>query len=188
MGYEVGVDNLHIAVITSESDSATVYDTPQPVPTVKSIGISNNGASATQSGDNRILDVETARGAVNVAIAVAQLPAEIRARLLGHTINDTDKTLIEKTDDRAPYIALGFRSTKSNGKDKYIWLYKGKAMEPDETHTSKDGGSVTYKAPSINMVFIPRLDGMLKATGDEEDTGFAKAATWFTEVYEETVV
>jgi phi13 family phage major tail protein len=186
MGYEVGVDNLHVAVITSETDSATVYEAPVAVPGVKSIGISTNGASATQSGDNRILDVETSRGAINVAIAAASLPADVRALLLGHAINATDKTLVEKSGDQAPYIALGFRSSKSNGKAKYVWLYKGKAMEPDETHAGKDNGSTTYKTPSINMVFIPRLDEKIKITGDEDDAGFTAAATWFSAVYEES--
>ena len=185
--FEVGVDNLYIAVMTSETESAAVYDTPVAVPSVKSIGIANNATSGTQSGDNRILDVETARGTVNVDIALAQLPAAVRAVMLGHTIHATDKTLIEKDSDRAPYIALGFRSTKSDGKGKYVWLYKGKALEPNDSHQGK-GEGVNYNSPSMSLIFVSRLDGNIRATGDEGDTGFTKAATWFDAVYEEPAV
>jgi len=60
-----------------------------------------------------------------------------RSVLLGHSV--TGGVLIKKSTDTAPYVALGFKSKKSNGSYRYVWLYKGK-LRPAGARVPDCGG------------------------------------------------
>lgn len=69
-----------------------------------------------------------------------------KAFLLGGTV-DSKGVLIEGGDDIAPYVAMGFKTARSDGTDDYIWLYKGKFAPGDETFRTKEQGTVNWQTP-----------------------------------------
>lgn len=44
--------------------------------------------------------------------------------LLGNAVDDNG-VLVRTATDKPPYFAVGFKSEKSNGKYRFVWLYKG---------------------------------------------------------------
>jgi phi13 family phage major tail protein len=91
---------------------------------------------------------------------------------------------VKKSTDTAPYIALMFKSKKSNGKYKYVKLLKGRFETPSfEGKTMED--KPTFVTPKLKIVFIAReFDKEYLRQADDDATGFeaSTATNWFTAV------
>ena len=87
-------------------------------------------------------------------------------------------------DDIAPYVALGFKIKKSNGKYRYVWLLKGKFDEvAEEAATQEDKAKFT--TPKVKGTFMSREDGNWKYSADE-DSGVIPA-NFLSTVYSPTL-
>jgi phi13 family phage major tail protein len=181
----IGLDMFHYAVMTDESTET--YDVPVHVPGLIQMNVSPTVNSVNLSADDKIYDTADSLGAINVTLGLANLPTEDQAALLGHTVN-ADGVLIRKSTDQAPYVAVGYRRRMSNGKYRYVWLYKGKFRVYDQNADTK-GETPTYQTPSISATFMPRdKDNQWQAVANEGDPGIPSQtlADWFDAVYEET--
>ena len=90
--------------------------------------------------------------------------------------------LIEKATDVPPHLAIGFKSLKSNGKYRYVWLLKGMAQSVIEEYATKKD-SVDVKTPKTKFIFMSRVnDDKLKNTADEDSEDFTGALNWFKRV------
>lgn len=157
-----------------------IYETPEPI--AGAIEATINPAVDTQElyADDQLWESVSTLGKIDVEVGTADLPLTVRAKLLGNEI--VDGVLIENKTDIPPYIALGFKSLKSNGKYRYVWLLKGVAQPMAEDYSTKKD-SVEYKTPTISFTFMPRLhDGQWKHTADEDSEDFTGADTWFEKV------
>ncbi len=125
---------------------------------------------------------------VDVEIELNQLSLTSRAKLQGAKV--VTGVLIESKDDIPPTIALGFRSKKSNGKYRYVWLLKGKfELTADEYDTEAE--KPQPKSAKLKGSFYARdFDGNFRFIADEDETGIDPAiiAAWFTAVPDEPVV
>ena len=177
---QVGLNNLHFAILTKDTAEELIYETPKPI--VGAIEATINPAVDTQElyADDQLWESVSTLGKIDVEVGTADLPLAVRAKLLGNEI--VDGVLIENKADIPPYIALGFKSLKSNGKYRYVWLLKGVAQPMAEDYSTKKD-SVEHKTPSISFTFMPRLhDGQWKHTADEDSEDFTGADTWFEKV------
>ena len=52
------------------------------------------------------------------------VPLAIQEMIFGNQIDDNG-VLVRTASDRPPYFAVGFKSEKSDGAFRYVWLYKG---------------------------------------------------------------
>ena len=160
---KVGISRLHYAVLSTEETptSNPTYGTikaPSCGMINAEIAVANN--TATLYADNMIWETETSQGEVTLTLNVADLPMSVQADLLGHTYSSTDKTLIKKSTDTAPYVAVGFEFLEGNGKKLCCWLYKGKFNVPNMTGQTK-GENTEYQTNEITGTFAA-----LKGTGD----------------------
>ena len=177
---QVGLNNLHFAILTKDTAEELIYETPKPI--AGAIEATINPAVDTQElyADDQLWESVSTLGKIDVEVGTADLPLAVRAKLLGNEI--VDGVLIENKADIPPYIALGFKSLKSNGKYRYVWLLKGVAQPMAEDYSTKKD-SVEHKTPSISFTFMPRLhDGQWKHTADEDSEDFTGADTWFEKV------
>ena len=120
-------------------------------------------------------------GEIELEIGVADIPLEQQALILGHNYDSATGILSKGANDIAPWLAVGFRSLKSDGSYRYYWLTKGKFSTPEEDIETK-GDSVNFKTPTVTGKFAKRLsDDKWEITADSSNTKSAEIITkWFT--------
>lgn len=153
MATRIGCDNLVYAIMTTEETPETdpVYGDVKKAPGVMSVNINPNGSQETLFADDGPMETASTLGRIEVEIQKNELTTENKADLLGHGI-DTNGALVYGDSDVAPWVAIGFRTLKSNGKYRHIWLYKGKFTEPEDNNETK-GDSINFQNDTINGQF-----------------------------------
>ena len=153
MATRIGCDNLVYATMTTEdtASAAPVYGTVKPAIGVMSLNINPNGAQETLFADDGPMETASTLGRIEVEIQKNELTTENKADLLGHQI-DSKGALVYGDSDIPPWVAIGFRTLKSNGNYRYCWLYKGKFTEPEDSNETK-GDSINFQTDTINGQF-----------------------------------
>jgi len=177
---QVGLNDLHFALLTEDTKDTLTYEPVEPL--VGAINATINPTVNTQElyADDQLWESVSALGKIDVELETADLPLDIRAKILGNSIEEG--VLVENKDDVPPYLALGFKSLKTNGKYRYIWLLKGVGQPMAEDYSTKKD-NVEHKTPRVKFTFMARVhDGEWKRTADEDSADFLGAATWFDKV------
>ena len=123
-------------------------------------------------------DTAATLGEISLELNVSDIPLETQAELLGHTV---DAGVLKKNGgDVPPWVAVGFRTLKSNGSYRYYWLNKGKFATPEEDLKTK-GDSIEFTTPTISGSFVKRdSDDEWQRQADADDSASATAITkWF---------
>lgn len=181
-----GLINFYYAKMTEDVVAGTTtYETPKRMGAAISLSETPTTNMSTLYAENGPSETASANGPTTAEVGVKELAPEVRADLLGQTIN-ADGVLIQSREDRAPYVALGFQMTGESENDAFVWLYKGKFSRPTTAGTTK-GESVEFSTPTISATFIGRdSDGEEKASLVKNETNQAIADAWFSKVYEAT--
>jgi phi13 family phage major tail protein len=183
---QVGLNDLHFAILTEDTKDTLTYEPTEPMVGAINATISPTVNTQELYADDQLWESVSALGKIDVEVETADLPLDVRAKILGNEI--VDGVLVENKGDIAPHLALGFKSLKSNGKYRYIWLLKGVAQPMAEDYSTKKD-NVEHKTPKIKFTFMPRLhDGEWKHTADEDSVDFTGASTWFDGVPGDTTV
>lgn len=193
MATRIGCDNLVYAIMDTEdtATSAPVYGDPKPAPGVMHVNINPNPSLETLFADDGPMETATTLGNIDVEIQKNELTTENKADLLGHTI-DGNGALVYGDSDVPPYVAIAFRTLKSNGKYRYIWLYKGKFTDPEETNETK-GDSINFQTDTISGQFVKlnyqyEINGKkvrpwkYELDGDNKDAKTETMEAWFDSV------
>ena len=191
MATRIGCDNLVYVPMTTEDtpDTEPVYGTVVKAPGVMSVNINPNGSQETLFADDGPMETASTLGKIEVEIQKAELTTQNKADLLGHQI-DANGGVVFGDSDIAPWMAVGFRTLKSNGKYRYVWLYKGKFTEPEDANETK-GDSINFQSDTISGQFT-RLSYAYTINGksvrpwkyeidqDHEDASASVIGTWFS--------
>ena len=193
-GVQVGLRDLHyIKLKTDDEKTGVEYDygtsgtdKPKKIAGAISARISPSSNTATLYADDGPDEVASSLGEITVELNVKDLSLDVQADLLGHTV--TSGVMYRSADDVAPYVAIGFRSVKSNGKYRYVWLYKGKFNLPEQEYRTKED-TPEFQIPTITGTFVKRIyDGAWQAVVDEDDLDSDEpeidVSEWFDSVYE----
>ena len=179
-GVKVGLSALYYATLTSDASGGVVYGTPTIITGIITANINPNSVIETLFADDGPLEVSTQLGNIEFELNVADIPLNIQAVLLGHTIS---AGIMERiASDIPPWVAIGFKALKSNGNYRYAWLYKGKFKEPELNHETKDD-SVNFQTLTIVGNFAKRdYDDKWLKQADEDESGYqtATGTDWFT--------
>ena len=195
MSTRIGCDHFVYAKMTTEDTATTapVYADPVNAPGVISININPNAASETLFADDGPYDVATTLGKDQVEINKAALKTSEKADLLGHTIA-ANGGILYGDSDVPPWAAIGFRTLKSNGMYRFVWLYKGKFTDPEDNNETK-GDSINFQTDTIKGQFVKlnnetvvdkagtkRRIWKYELDADYEDADATTIASWFTKV------
>lgn len=166
MATKIGCDNLVYVPMTTEDtpDTPPTYGEVVKAPGVMSLNINPNGAQETLFADDGPMETASTLGKIEVEIQKNELTTKNRADLLGHAI-DGKGGLVYGDSDIAPWMAIGFRTLKSNGNYRYVWLYKGKFTEPEDSNETK-GDSINFQADTISGQFT-RLNYAYEVDGKQ---------------------
>lgn len=154
MSTRIGCDSLYYAKMTAEDtvSTAPTYATPVAAPGVMSVNINPNAAQETLFADDGPMETATTLGKIEVEIKKSELTAQNKVDLLGHTL-DSKGGIVYGDSDVPPFVAIGFRTLKSNGKYRYVWLYKGKFMDPEDNNETK-GDGINFQTDTIKGQFV----------------------------------
>ena len=185
----VGLKNVVLAPLTVDTEETITYGTLQAVAGAMEASITPENADPdVQYGDDVELDVLYPDPELTFKTKMADIPLVIQEMAFGNEIDDNG-VLVRTASDKPPYFAIGFKSEKSNGKFRYIWLYKVRAKPVTENYATKEGGTITRQTGEVEWTAIKRThDGRYQAVADEDENGFtaAKGATFLQTVYEPT--
>lgn len=121
----VGLKNLVIAPVTADTEESTTYGDLQKVAgAIEATITPENNDPDVQYFDDTEGDVLYPDPELSFTTRLADLPLVIQEMIFGNQIDDNG-VLVRTASDRPPYFAVGFKSEKSDGAFRYVWLYKG---------------------------------------------------------------
>ena len=186
----IGLDKLYYAIITEGTGGVETYGTPKVLAKAISAELAPQIAEATLYADDGAAENVKEFTSATFTLGVDDLASDVMADLLGVTV-DQNGVVVSTPDDAAPYVAVGFRAKRSNGKYQYFWLYRVKFGVPNNTLATK-GESITFNTPSIVGTVMRRnkADGNgghpWKVDVVEGATGVDQTVIdgWYSAVYE----
>ena len=185
----VGLKNMVLAPLTVDTEAAVTYGALQLVAGAIEAAITpENTDPEIQYADDIEFDVLYPDPELSFKTKMADIPLAIQETIFGNAIDDNG-VLVRAAVDKPPYYAVGFKSEKSNGKYRFVWLYKVRAKPVTETYATKEGGTVTRQTGEVEWTAIKRThDGLYQAIADEGENGFTTVmgATFLDTVYDPT--
>ena len=185
----IGLKNVVIAQLLTDTDEETTYDTPEAVEGAIDMSITPNNADPdVQYADDIEFDVIQPDPEVTVALEMTQLPLDIRAGIEGAKLDDKG-VMVQSANDTPPYYAIGAKAELRAGGFRYIWLLKCRATPMTEQYHTTEGATITRQTGQVEFTAIKRTsDGHWKYTADEGQNGFdaTAAASFLSSVYTPT--
>lgn len=189
LGVLIGVRDLVFCQMSSDTSEGVSYDSDiKSAPGVIEIALTAQVTNEQLGADdNPFYEILNSKDGYEVSITQASLGSDLTSFLLGTTL-DAKGVEIESSDDEAPYVACGFKTARSDGSDDYVWLYKGRFAQGDQTFHTKEKGTVNWQTPKVTGAFGPRIyDKSIKAVVNSEDSAATTIlSTFFSSVYEKT--
>lgn len=185
----VGLKNMVIAPLTVDTETTITYGALQLVAgAIEATITPENTDPEVQYADDIEFDVLYPDPELSFKTKMADIPLSIQEAIFGNNIDDNG-VLVRAAVDKPPYYAVGFKSEKSNGKYRFVWLYKVRAKPVTETYATKEGGTITRQTGEVEWTAIKRThDGLYQAIADEGENGFTAlmGATFLETVYDPT--
>ncbi|MEV7211448.1 major tail protein [Streptomyces sp. NPDC093554] len=119
----VGVDSLVYAKLLKDNITGVEYATVKKMEGAVKVKTSKKVASEIMWSDNKKSEIAESDGEVEVEIEVRGLSLSTKADIEGYP-EVKDGVLDEKREGEKPYLAIGYRFLKANGKYRYVWLLK----------------------------------------------------------------
>ena len=181
-----GVEGLVYAEVTADDDKNYTTGTVKPLAGVAEIGRTTETSSEPHYYDNVPAVVVSSTGSDEVTCTVSAIPLDVLAEITGQQYDSNLGVLIE--GEREPkYFALGYKAKKTNGKEVYVWRYKGQFSIPDSTHATEDDGTdangqeITYTGISTTHKFT-KTSKRAKAMNVDLEADKANVSTFFNTV------
>lgn len=186
----IGLDKPYFSIITEDANGQETYGEPEVMAKAIQVDLTVNTSTATLYADDGVDESVDEFTSGTLSLGLNDLASTVSAELLGARV-DQNGALVNSTDDIAPYVAVGFRAKKPNGKYRYFWLYRVKFGVPS-TNLATKGESITFQTPTIEGTIMrrnkPDTQGKhpWKTEVTEGDTGVTAATIsgWFSAVYE----
>ena len=182
----VGLKNMVIAPLTVNTEETLTYGDLQLVAgAIEATITPDNADPDIQYADDIEFDVLYPDPELTFTTKMADIPLAIQEMIFGNNIDDNG-VLIRTSTDKPPYFAVGFKSEKSNGKFRFVWLYKVRAKPLTENYATKEGTTINRQTGEVEWTAIKRThDSRYQAVADEGENGFTAAMgeTFLTTVY-----
>lgn len=183
MARQIGLKNLYVAkLLTDLVGGLTTYEAPIKLERAIKASLKPKSSQTKLYSDDSVEDVLNSFDSVDVAIEVNQLSLSSRAFIQGAKV--IKGQLVESKNDIPPTLALGFQSKKTNGKYRFVWLFKGSFSLGDDTYEGETDKPKDQTA-SLSATFYARdSDGNYRTIADEDEVNIdmAKITAWFAAV------
>jgi len=177
-----GFSSPHIALLNTDDVEAVTYEKPARLSRGVKATVDPKTSSDKTYSDDAVEDIFNDFESIDIGLDINTLSNADRAIIQGSTI--VNGMILDNKNDEPPFLALGFRAIKTNGKYRYVWLLKGKfALASDDYETRQEKRNP--KTQSLKAEFVPREhDGYWRFMVDEDDEGIDPEVitNWFTTV------
>lgn len=193
-GEFVGVDQVHFALITTDTAAAFTPGAVQYLAPVAEIAGEPEVNNKTTYYDNVAANNYVTEGKTELQITVANVPAALMATLLGKHYDAASGRVLDAGQANPPKVALGFRFNMGADGYRYYWYLAGTfagGAEEAATKTS-DVDEKTYQLTytAVTTAFkwtIGTEEKPIKRIfGDTADVAFDETG-WFNQVQTPTV-
>lgn len=181
-----GVEGLVYAEVTADDDKSYTTGDVKQLAGVAEIGRTTETSSEPHYYDNVPAVVVSSTGSDEVTCTVSAIPLDVLAEITGQQYDSNLGVLIEG-ERETKYFALGYKAKKTNGKEVYVWRYKGQFSIPDSTHATEDDGTdangqeITYTGISTTHKFA-KTGKRAKAMNVDLEADKANVSTFFDTV------
>jgi len=183
----VGLRDVIFWKLKTDTATTLTYESAAETETVDAIDVSISHANADPDilyADDIENDVLYPDTELTVTLEVKELPLALQAKLLGNKVGKKNE-IVEVAGATPPYYAMGFKSAKRDGNDRYVWLVKGRAQPLDEQFHTKEKAP-TRQNDTISLTFIKRTkDDVFKYVYDT--VGGVAVPKFFQKVYDGTL-
>jgi phi13 family phage major tail protein len=188
----IGLDSLYVATITADTAAAYTPGTPAYLAPAAEATQEPTTSFETQYADDQPYDIMTSEGPTAIKLVITGLDLQTLAQITGRVFDAGEGRLYDN-GGTPPYMALSFRSKKSNGSYRYYQYLKGKFEMPKE-ETATLGEKPEPKTLELTYTAIRTIhkfdlwaaadsvtDSVKRIIGDEDTDNF-DATGWFTAV------
>ncbi len=185
----IGLRDVKIAWLNDNTDTKLVPAayTLESASTLEAIDAQISRGTAdpdVQYADDIESDVLYPDPEITISLEVKEVPLPLQKLLFGQGAKDENDVYKFESGAVPPYFALGFKSAKRSGADRYVWYYKCRAKPMDETFHTKEGGTITRQQDKLEITAIKRTyDNYVSCKVDSDATGAPDAATFFGSVH-----
>ncbi len=164
----VDLKKLYVAEVKEDGALTTTFNTPKYFEGIKELALKPKVNSDEFYAEGVLWLSETTLANIDVEIDITDLEKEEEAFLLGHKLA-AEGGIIRSANDKAPEVALLYKTIKGNGKARYGILYKGTFSIGDENYKGKEG-KANFQTKKLKATFAPlHSNEMWSYKIDEED-------------------
>lgn len=180
----IGLSDLYAFPLKNDEKGNLAYGAPFKIAPAVSASISPSTSDDAFYADDIALISNQTISSIAVELETADIKDRVVAKLMGLEI-DEKGVVHDNVNKVAPKIALAFRSLKSNGKYKYVVLYKGSFGAGEDEYATKED-SISFQTTTITATFLPTVfngDWRASVNEDAEGVDATTIKEWFTKVY-----
>ena len=167
----IGVRDLYVHELTTESDTEATYGEPKRVAGLIEIGVSPQTDTAELYADDSLYESVSSLSGYDININVADLTPEQQGLLLGQEVNDSGM-VFSSTDLNPPVFGVSFRAERTDGSFEYRQMFKVRFAPSDDNYNTK-GDSIDFQTAEITGTAMPLKHNRLfdvRVLGDESNT------------------
>ena len=182
-----GVSNAVYALITADTSEAFTTGAVKDFTGVSEIGRTTESSNEAHYYDNIPAIVIDSVGADEVTVSASGIPLDVLAELTGQFYDQATGMLVEQ-EGKAPYVAFGYKTEKTDGTTVYVWRLKGKFSIPATTSSTKNEGTdangqeIVFTGINTTHKFTKTGKGAKAVNVDTDVNASMTDATWFAEV------
>lgn len=185
-----GVRDLVYAEVTTDNNEVSggyITGEVKPLSALAEVGRTTSTSSETKYYDNAPALVINSTGADEVTFTVAPLTLETLADITGQYFDATTGAMVEGQRENK-YFAVGYITKGTDGKERYVWRYKGTFNIPDETNVTENDGTdsnnttLVYTGIATTHKFTKNGNKVAKSLVVDERYDKADLSTFFDDV------
>lgn len=188
-GEFIGVDNLHAAIITEDSESNYITEAPEYLAPSAEIAGEPEIENQPTYYDNVPAGNYVSEGPTTLTMIVSGIPADKAAKYLGKYYDAATGRVLDTGEPNPPDCAVSFRFNRGKNGYRYYQYLKGTfSGGSEEAVTKKNNIEIkTYQLifTAVNTTHEWLVDGVMKTLkrifGDTSDPALDPAG-WFTQV------